>query len=103
MIVVFSLSTTMRLARPSWLDGHVFELKTNIFGNDLPAGQDRDILQHGLAPIAEARRLHGAALEAAANVIDDQRRQRFAFDIFGHHQQRASGFYDFIEQAAAGP
>ena len=98
MIVVFSLSTTTRLARPSWSMVDVLELKPEIFGNDLPAGQDRDILQHGLAPIAEARRLHGAALEAAANVIDDQRRKRLAFDILGHHQQRASGFYDFIEK-----
>src|SRR5207253_8842426 len=39
---------------------HVLQLDAQIFGDGLSAGEDRDVLQHGLAAIAEARRLYGA-------------------------------------------
>ncbi len=58
------------------------------------AGQDGDVLQHGLATIAEARRLDGADLDDAAHGVDHQRGQRFAFDIFGDDQQRPTGLGD---------
>src|SRR5690606_8961970 len=41
------------------LDHHVLELDAEILADDLAAGEDGDVLQHGLAPIAEARRLDG--------------------------------------------
>src|SRR5262249_30113497 len=34
------------------------ELDAEVAGDELAAGEDRDVLQHGLAAIAEARRLH---------------------------------------------
>ena len=45
-------------------------------------GQDRDILQHGLAAIAKTRRLDGGNLQTTAQAVDYQRRKRLAFDIF---------------------
>ena len=59
-----------------------------------PPRDDGDVFQHGLAAIAEARRLHGRNLEAAAQLVDDQGRQRFAFDFFGDDDQRTSGLHD---------
>src|SRR4029450_11792864 len=42
------------------VDGDAFELHAELIGDQLTAGQDRDVFQHGLAAIAEAPRLYGA-------------------------------------------
>ena len=84
--MVFSLSTTTRLARPRCCDRDVLELEPELLGDHLAARQDGDVLQHGLAAIAEAGRLDGTHLEHAAKPVHDQRRQRFAFDVLGNDQ-----------------
>src|SRR5262249_31354227 len=58
----------LRLAEVLELD--VLELDAEILGDGLAAGQDRDVLQHGLAAIAEARRLDGGAVPRAAKLVD---------------------------------
>ena len=68
------------------IDGDFLELDAEIFADRLAAGQDGDVLQHGLAAIAEARRLHRRDLEAAAQLVDDERGKRLALDVFGHDQ-----------------
>ena len=87
-IVVLSLSIVTRLARPRSLDGHVLELEAELLADDLAAGEDRDVLEHLLAAIAEARRLDGGAVERAAELVDDERRQRLALDVLGDDEQR---------------
>ncbi len=77
--------------------GDVFELDAEIFGNDLAGGQDRDVFEHRLAAIAEARRLDGRDLQAAAQLVDDESRQRFAFDILGDDDQRLAGLHHGFE------
>ena len=67
-------------------------------GNHLGGGQFRHVLQHRLAAIAEARRLHRAALQRAADVIDDQGRQRLALDVFSDDQEGPARFCDLLEQ-----
>src|SRR5262249_38558517 len=64
----------------------------------LPAGEDGDVLQHRLATIAEPGRLHGRDLEPAAQLVNDQRRQRLAFDILGNDEQRLARLYYRLEQ-----
>ena len=76
----------------------VLELDAEVLADDLAAGEDGDVLQHGLAAIAEARRLDGRDLEAAAQLVDDERRQRLAFDLFGDDQQRLAGLHHGFEQ-----
>src|SRR6202166_3081440 len=49
----------------------VLELDAEIFRDRLAAGQDRDVLQHGLAAIAEARSLDGRDLQTAAQTVDE--------------------------------
>src|SRR4051812_43033873 len=49
------------------------ELQADFVGDDRAAREDRDVLQHGLATITEAGRLHGGDLEDAADVVHDQR------------------------------
>jgi hypothetical protein len=87
---------------PSWRAEHVerdvLELDAEVFGDHLAAGQDGDVFQHGLAAIAEARRLDGRDLEAAAQLVDDQGGQRLAFDVLGDDQQRLAGLHHRFEQ-----
>ena len=61
------------------------------------AGQDGDILEHRLAAIAEAGRLDGGHLQAAAQLVDDQRRQRLALDVLGDDGERLAGLHHRLE------
>ena len=74
-----------------------FERHADFFGDDLATGQDRDVFQHCLATIAKARRLHCAGLQDATDVVNHQRCQCFAFDIFSNDQQRTASFGDLLE------
>ena len=56
-----------------------------------------DVLEHGLAAIAEARRLDRRDLEAAAQLVDDERAKRLALDVLGDDQQRLAGLHDGLE------
>ena len=97
MIVVFSFSIRTRLALAEHLKRHVLELDAEILGDHRAGGEDRDVLEHRLAAIAEARRLDRRHLQAAAQLVDDQRRQRLALDILGDDEQRLAGLNDRLE------
>ena len=73
------------------------ELDAELFGDHLAAGEDGDVLEHGLAAVAEARGLHRDALERAADLVDDERRQRLALDVLGDHDERPAGLGDLLE------
>src|SRR5208283_2842860 len=76
----------------------VLELDAEILADHLAAGQDRDVLEHRLAAIAEARRLDRRDLQAAAQLVDDECRQRLALDVLGDDQQRTAGLHDALQQ-----
>ena len=61
-------------------------------------GEDGDVFEHGLAAVAEARSLDGCDLERAAELVDDEGRERFAFDVFGDDQERLAGLCNLLEQ-----
>ena len=88
MIVVLSLSITTFLAWPRSASADVLELDAQRLEDRLAAGQDGDVLEHGLAAIAVARGLDRRAAEGAAELVDDQGRQRLALDVLGDDQQR---------------
>ena len=79
------------------VEGHVLELDAEVLRDHLAAADDRDVFQHRLAPIAEARRLDRGHLEAAAQFVDDQGRQRLAFDVLGDDQQRTAALHDRLQ------
>src|SRR6516165_7346040 len=79
-------------------NGHMLKLKADVLGYDLTAGQNRYVLQHRLAPVAESWRLHRATFKATAQMINDQGRQGFPLDILGYHQQRPCRFNYFVEE-----
>src|SRR5271167_2648590 len=70
------------------LERHVLKLDAKILGDQTASGQHRNILQHRLAAIAEARRLNRRDLETSAQLVDDQRGQSLTFDFLGDDQER---------------
>ena len=98
MMVVVSLSTTTRLARPSCVELHVLELEAELLGDELAAGQHRHVCEHRLAAVAEARRLDRDALQHAADLVDDQRGERLALDVLGDDQDRPARLRHLLEQ-----
>src|SRR3954451_11025244 len=78
-------------------DLRVLELEAHLLGDDLAARQDRDVLEHALAAIAEARSLDGHARERTAQLVDHERRERLALDALGDDQQRLARLDDLLE------
>src|SRR5690606_6243364 len=70
------------------LQGSGFQIQTHFFADHGTAGQDGDILQHGLATITEARGLDRSHLDDAAHVVDYQGSQCFTFNVLGDDHQR---------------
>src|SRR5262249_13590385 len=69
------------------IDRHVLKLDTEISGDHGAASQDRDIFQHRLTSVAEARRFHGSNLEAATQLVYDKGGECLAFDILGNNEE----------------
>src|SRR2546428_118399 len=80
------------------LDLHVLQLDAEVLRDALAAGENGDVLEHGLAPVTEPRRLHRANLERAAQLVDDERRQRLALHVFRDDQQRAAALGHLLEK-----
>src|SRR5476649_408841 len=77
--------------------GDFFQGQADFFSDHLAAGQDSDVFQHGFATVAEAWRFDGAGFQDAADVVDHQGRQCFAFDVFGDDQQRTASLGDLFQ------
>src|SRR6202166_3443840 len=76
----------------------LLERQADFIGDHRAAGEDRDVLQHGLAAITEARRLDGGDFDDAADGVHHQRGQRFAFHVFGDDQELSAALGDRFEQ-----
>src|SRR3954462_742766 len=87
MIVVFSFSMRTRLARPSMSSVTFSSLMPRSSEIVWPAVRTA-MSSHRLAAIAEARLLHGRHLEAAAQLVDDERGERLTLYVFRDDQKR---------------
>src|SRR5712692_9910784 len=85
-IVVSSFVTTT--LRAEQIERGVLELEADLLGDHLATCEDRDVLQHRLATIAEPGCLHGRAAERPADLVDHERGQGLTLDILGEHQDR---------------
>ena len=103
MIVVVVPADRDLLRRAEIADADVLQLHAQFLADDASAGDHGDVLEDGLASIAEARRLHGGRLQRAAQLVHDQRGERLAFEILGDDQERPAFCRDLLEHAAAGP
>ena len=75
----------------------VLELQAHLLGDHLAAGEDRDVLEHPLAAVAEPGRLDRDAGEGAAELVDDQGRERLALDVLGDDHQRLAALHHLLE------
>ncbi|MNY16873.1 hypothetical protein D3C86_1501640 [compost metagenome] len=75
----------------------LFQANAQLAGNHQAVGEDGDVLEHLLAPVAETRRLDRHSAEDAADLVDDQSRQRLAFDVLGDEGQRPAALGDLLE------
>ncbi len=91
------LADLYALGRAELVEGGLLERQPNLFGDHGTAGEDGDVLQHGLAAIAEARGLDGADLDDAADRVHDQGGQGLALDVLGNDHQRTTGLGDGLE------
>jgi hypothetical protein len=78
------------------VEGGVLELEADLLGDDGAAGEDRDVLQHGLAAVAEAGSLDGDRLEDAADLVEHEGRERFALDVLGDDEQLLAGLHHLV-------
>ena len=65
------------------------EIQTHFLRDHRAACEDRDVLQHSLATIAEARRFTRCDFHDAAHVVHDQCRKRFTFHVLSNNDQWA--------------
>ena len=88
-MVVSSLVMMILLGPAEQVERGVLELEADLLADDLATGEDGDVLQHGLAALAEAGGLDGGRLERAADLVDDERGQGLALDVLGDDHERA--------------
>src|SRR5467141_3331864 len=79
------------------LQPRVLELEAQLLADHGAAREDGHVFEHRLAAVAEARCLHGAGLQDAADVVHHQRGERLAFDFLGDDQQRLAGLGHLLE------
>src|ERR1700730_13396746 len=79
-------------------DRDVLHLDAEIFRNRLAAGQNCNVLQHGLAAVAEAWSFDGGDLQATTQAVDDESGQRLPFDVFRDNHQRLATLHHGFQQ-----
>jgi hypothetical protein len=75
----------------------VLELHAELLGHDAPAGEDGEVLEQLLPPLAESGRLHGSAGQRAADLVHDERRERLALHVLGDDEERPPRLHDLLE------
>src|SRR5512140_2631266 len=93
--VVLVDDDALRLAKIG--DLGVLELEPDFVRDHLAARDHRNVLQHRLATIAKARRLHGRHAERAAELVHDQRRERLTLDVLRNDQERLAPLGKLLE------
>ena len=58
-----------------------------------PLVRHGDVFEHGLAPVAEARRFHGRNLQAPAQLVNDERGESLTLDLLSNDEQRLAGLH----------
>ncbi len=86
--VVFVDHDFLGLAQIAELD--VVQLHAQVFKDRRAAYHNRDVLQHGFAAVAVTGGFDGHAFEGSPQLVDYQRRQGFAFHVFGNDKQGAA-------------
>ena len=65
----------------------VLQLEADLLRDHLAAGEHRDVAEHLLAAVTEARRLDGGDLQGAPELVHHQRGERLALDVLRDDQE----------------
>jgi hypothetical protein len=93
--VVFSFSITT--GAPEHVHSDLVELDAKILADRLSTSEDRDVFEHRLAAVAEARSLYRRDFQPAAQLIDDKRCQRLAFNVLSDDDEWLRSLDDRFE------
>ena len=74
------------------------ELDPEILGDGAAVGQDRDVFEHRLAPIAETGGFDRGDVDRAAQLVDDQRGEGFTRHILRDDQQGTARSHHQLQQ-----
>ena len=80
------------------VDLDLVQFDAQVLHDGLAAGEDGDVLEHGLAAVAVAGGLDRDDVENSAQLVDHQRRQGFALNVLGDDKQGPLGLLDFFQQ-----
>ena len=78
------------------VESGVFELQAHFLADDLTTGQHRDVLEHGLAAVSEARSLHGNRLEDATDLVHHEGGKGFALHVLGDDEHLLARLDDLV-------
>lgn len=84
-------------SRAEVFHGNAVEFTADIFCDDRSTRKGCNILKHRFAAVAEARSFNSNGFEGAAEAVDDQGSESFAFDVFSDDEQFFAGLNDFFE------
>ncbi len=73
------------------------ELQPDLFGHDLAAREDRHVLQHCLAALAEPGRLDGNRVESATDLVHHERGKGLTLHVLGDDQHGFAGLHHLLE------
>src|SRR6185503_20432167 len=68
-----------------------------VFADDLATRKDRNVFQHRLTTITEARRLHRCDVDCATQSVDHEGCESFAFYILRNNQDWFAQLSDLLE------
>src|SRR6185312_7506197 len=80
------------------VERRVLQLEADLLGDHLATGEDRDVGEHRLAAVTEARGLDGDRAEGAPDLVDDQGGQGLALDVLGDDDERLAPLHDLLQQ-----
>ena len=86
----------LRLAEVGEIEA--LQRQPEVLADERATGEHGDVAEHRLAAVAEARRLGGADVEHAAELVDDQRGEGIAINILGNDQERLARLGDLLEE-----
>ena len=77
---------------------HVLQLDAQLLGDDLTAGEDGDVLEHLLAPVAKAGSLHSTGVEGTPELVHHQGGQGLTLHVLGDDQEGLTGTSHLLQQ-----
>src|SRR5207237_5668892 len=73
------------------------ELDAEVFAEQAAASEDGDVFEDGLAAVTEAGGLDRDNVQRAADLVNDEGREGFAFDLFGDDEEGLAGLGGRLE------